>query len=176
MHAIRLFSWVGLGLATIAIFVAYTMRASLVDALICFAPVLIYVLGLQVTKRVARYRRRSNSVRNITFLFLVGLVIVGAMRDQQPTLLLISILSSFVFWDLDGFAMRLLAPATVRNESDIVRKHLLSLLFIVVGSSVLFALAQGLRLDVGVWTAIFLAALLVTGLLQALRYLRAGDT
>lgn len=112
---------------------------------------------------------------SIALFFLAFFIIIGAYRDNNPSLLLATTLTLFIAWDLEAFAQRLRQFDHIESTSGLVRKHLITIGLIVLLSIILFAVTLGIRLELGIWSAMLLGILLVLGLAQALRYLRESD-
>lgn len=127
------------------------------------------------------YYLKQRSLMTLTFVLFVVLVAQAAYRDSQPLVLVLIMLSAYVYWDIESFAARLAyyddaeAHRKIENRPNLIRHHLFATGGIVVGALILSLITLNSTLEIGFWPAVTLSAVLAIALTLAMRYLREGD-
>jgi hypothetical protein len=110
----------------------------------------------------------------LSLILVTGGALLGKFLSSG--LALAVVLLVLTGWDLDRFTRRLGAVENIADPEGMEKRHLFYLLTIWLVSLFLGATGLLARVDLGLWSALFLMALAILGFSQLIGYLRRSSS
>lgn len=158
--------WAALAVGLIAVGVSYAQAGSPLEFFLIVPPIGFWMAG----RRLER-----DAPVNAAFLFIFLLITVAAFRQHNPALLLTATLGTFCAWDLFGFGRRIAEHDPKQDYSNLLRRHLQTLLTITIITLFIALIIFNATLDIGLFWSLLLGIILILGVSQAIRFLRESD-
>ncbi len=105
-------------------------------------------------------------------ILFVGIAALGTWLDVSTGWSLFGLVATLIAWDLGDFAYRFGKTDEVHNYAALRRLHLQRLAIVAGLSLLLGGIALSFELSLNMWWGVFLGALVIAGLSQAIGRLR----
>jgi hypothetical protein len=166
MRLVENLMWAALAVGLIAVAASYTQSGSPLTFFLILPPLAFWLFG---------WRKMWDSAVNVAFVLTFLLLGVAAFRQHDPTLLLSATLGTFCAWDLHAFGRRLAQHNATPDHATLIRRHLQTLLTVIIITLVIALIIFNATLDIGLFWSLLLGGVLVVGVSQAIRFLRESD-
>lgn len=147
-------------LASVVLVYSFLMRELIVISLILAGLMIVWIFINSF-----KYSWISN-IGFVIYLFLSGL---GLMLGLQSYLILSVVVLSLAAWDVDDFNKRLLLSQNIFNVDQIVKKHMILLVIVIVVGILTIFLSTLINIKLDFEISMVLAVLAVLGLLLGIR-------
>lgn len=160
---IKIFSAVSIVLAALSLAAGYTFAG--------FWPSVIFSIVVGLLWLIALWRG-WHPVISLSVIIFVVITVLGTWREVSAGWLLFGLVATLAGWDLGDFGRRFGQTEHIQGYAALQRTHL-QRLAIVAGSGLLLgSIALNFELRLNMWWGIFLGALIIIGLSQAIGRLR----
>jgi hypothetical protein len=160
---IKTFSYIAIVLAMLSLSIGF--------ALVGFWLGIIFAVVVGLLWLIALWRGWRQIIGLSVFLF-VGTAAVGTWLEVSTGWLLFGIVAALIAWDLGDFARRFQQTEHIQNYAALQRIHLQRLAIVAGLGLLLGGVALSFELRLNMWWGIFLGALVIIGLSQAIGRLR----
>ena len=157
--------WTAVALSFAALAVGYGLHGYWPGSLVSLGFAALWVL-------IRRRSIRLSWASSLLFVFSTAAAVMGALIGLVPWLMLLAISSAMAAWDLDFFLRRMETADLILDRARLERQHLLKLGAVEGIALTVGTVALLIHLQVGFGMEVFLGALTVALITQAVGFIR----